>query len=146
MRDILLFIILMGVFSYMIDISYNEKIKNKDNFNLNLVLLLHHFLSMYILFGVLSNNIKFLKIYTFILMVIFVSWIIFDDVCLITELTDNLDNNKLGFDNGFLMIYKKMFKEKSESDYKNEKSMANYILLPLLIMISFYKIHKLTSK
>jgi uncharacterized protein with PQ loop repeat len=136
----------MGVFSYMIDISYNEKIKNKDNFNLNLVLLLHHFLSMYILFGVLSNNIKFLKIYTFILMVIFVSWIIFDDVCLITELTDNLDNNKLGFDNGFLMIYKKMFKEKSESDYKNEKSMANYILLPLLIMISFYKIHKLTSK
>ena len=146
MRDILLFIILMGVFSYMIDISYNEKIKNKDNLNLNLVLLLHHFLSMYILFGVLSNNIKFLKIYTFILMVIFVSWIIFDDVCLITELTDNLDNNKLGFDNGFLMIYKKMFKEKSESDYKNEKSMANYILLPLLIMISFYKIHKLTSK
>jgi len=146
MRDILLFIILMGVFSYMIDISYNEKIKNKDNFNLNLVLLLHHFLSMYILFGVLSNNIKFLKIYTFILMVIFVSWIIFDDVCLITELTDNLDNNKLGFDNGFLMIYKKMFKEKSESDYKNEKSMTNYILLPLLIMISFYKIHKLTSK
>jgi uncharacterized protein with PQ loop repeat len=136
----------MGVFSYMIDISYNEKIKNKDNLNLNLVLLLHHFLSMYILFGVLSNNIKFLKIYTFILMVIFVSWIIFDDVCLITELTDNLDNNKLGFDNGFLMIYKKMFKEKSESDYKNEKSMANYILLPLLIMISFYKIHKLTSK
>ena len=79
-------------------------------------------------------------------MVIFVSWIIFDDVCLITELTDNLDNNKLGFDNGFLMIYKKMFKEKSESDYKNEKSMTNYILLPLLIMISFYKIHKLTSK
>ena len=146
MRDILLFIILMGVFSYMIDISYNEKIKNKDNLNLNLVLLLHHFLSMYILFGVLSNNIKFLKIYTFILMVIFVSWIIFDDVCLITELTDNLDNNKLGFDNGFLMIYKKMFKEKSESDYKNEKSMTNYILLPLLIMISFYKIHKLTSK
>jgi len=146
MRDILLFIILMGIFSYMIDISYNEKIKNKDNFNLNLVLLLHHFLSMYILFGVLSNNIKFLKIYTFILMVIFVSWIIFDDVCLITELTDNLDNNKLGFDNGFLMIYKKMFKEKSESDYKNEKSMTNYILLPLLIMISFYKIHKLTSK
>jgi len=115
MRDILLFIVLMGIFSYMIDISYNEKIKNKDNFNLNLVLLLHHFLSMYILFGVLSNNIKFLKIYTFILMVIFVSWIIFDDVCLITELTDNLDNNKLGFDNGFLMIYKKMFKEKSES-------------------------------
>ena len=146
MRDILLFIILMGVFSYMIDISYNEKIKNKDNLNLNLVLLLHHFLSMYVLFGVLSNNIKFLKIYTFILMVIFVSWIIFDDVCLITELTDNLDNNKLGFDNGFLMIYKKMFKEKSESDYKNEKSMTNYILLPLLIMISFYKIHKLTSK
>jgi len=146
MRDILLFIVLMGIFSYMIDISYNEKIKNKDNFNLNLVLLLHHFLSMYILFGVLSNNIKFLKIYTFILMVIFVSWIIFDDVCLITELTDNLDNNKLGFDNGFLMIYKKMFKEKSESDYKNEKSMTNYILLPLLIMISFYKIHKLTSK
>ena len=146
MRDILLFIILMGIFSYMIDISYNEKIKNKDNLNLNLVLLLHHFLSMYVLFGVLSNNIKFLKIYTFILMVIFVSWIIFDDVCLITELTDNLDNNKLGFDNGFLMIYKKMFKEKSESDYKNEKSMTNYILLPLLIMISFYKIHKLTSK
>jgi hypothetical protein len=146
MRDILLFIILMGIFSYMIDISYNEKIKNKGNFNLNLVLLLHHLLSMYILFGVLSNNVKFLKIYTFILMVIFVSWIIFDDVCLITKLTDNLDNNNLGFDNGFLMIYKKMYKEKSESDYKSEKSMTNYILLPVLIMISFYKIHKLTSK
>ena len=88
MRDILLFIILMGIFSYMIDISYNEKIKNKGNFNLNLLLLLH----------------------------------------------------------GFLMIYKKMFKEKSESEYKNEKSFTNYILLPVLIMISFYKIHKLTSK
>ena len=146
MKDISLFIILMGIFSYMIDISYNEKIKKKGNFYLNLVLLLHHFLSMYALFGVLSNNVKFLKIYTFILMIIFVSWIIFDDVCLITALSDKLDDNNLGFDNGFLIIYRKIIKGKSDCEYKNEKSIMNYILLPVLIMISFYKIHKLTSK
>lgn len=89
----LIYIILLGILSYLLDIStapkrYYSKCINKTKFHLKL--LLHHTIVMFIFFGWLSNNKYLLIIYVFIPFILIIHWKTNNNRCVMTEDVNNM--------------------------------------------------------
>jgi hypothetical protein len=140
-------IILVGILSYLLDLKYNKNFKTiecKKSISFHLILLAHHLLAVYIIFGIFSNNKTFLKIYACVLGIIIISWILFNDYCLITYHTNKIC--EIPVDTPFSSIFGKIFNFFNGKSDENKKDILEYVLIPSLIFISFFRISKLSKK
>lgn len=144
-RTLYSLIIIIGILSYILDIKYNphfKKCKNKSFF-FHLLLLLHHLLAVYIIFGIFSKTKNSLKIYASVLGVILLSWYLYGDNCLITYYTNEICgiHTETPFSSIFGKLYHLLIGNSKDKDEK-QKNILEYILIPSLIFIAFYKISK----
>lgn len=136
---IIYLILIASILSYLYDINYNSNYKNCKKVSFNLLLFFHHFLASFLIFGWLSNDVKFLKIYVCTVAVVYISWILFSDYCLLTVYTNRLCN--IPEDIPFESLYSKIIRRFFGSSSKT-KSISEYIIFPILIVIGLIKIEK----
>jgi hypothetical protein len=138
-------IVIVGIISYILDLKYNihfKKCKSNSIF-FHLLLLFHHILAVYIIFGIFSKTKNSLKIYVSVLGIILLSWYLYGDKCLITYYTNKICNipTETPFSSIFGKLYHLLLGNTKDSKEK-QKNILEYILIPSLIFISFYKISK----
>ncbi len=139
-RDLTLIFILSFV-SYICDICKNSQTlyKNcKNKLVFNSVLLFHHFIWTFALFGFLSNNNQFLRIYVVVLIIYLIHWRLNKNQCFITQWV----RKECGLDDSHTLQY---FTDIifSKSDWgtnilKNRSSQK--VFLFILIIISILKL------
>lgn len=136
-------IVVAALISYLYDIMNNKnynscrKIKNLKNISFNLLLFFHHLLASFLIFGWLSNNIGFLKVYTFTVLIVYLSWLIFKDNCMLTVYTNRLCgiSDNIPFESLYSKIIRGIFGGSVQT-----KSTSEYIIFPIFIILGFIKI------
>jgi hypothetical protein len=142
MKNTILIIIFLGIFSYLIDIltaskDYYQKCINNKLFHIEL--LLHHIIVIFIFFGWLSNNKYILLIYLFIPIILISHWKMNNNRCKITEDVNNLcDLDKDEYIRDFLYIVGLKKTKYYDSFYK-------FFLIFTFIYV-IYKLYKLHHK
>lgn len=145
MKSLITFIILFGIFGYLLDLKKNKDFKNcKKSLSFHSILLFHHLLSSFFLLGILSFNLTFMKVYVFSLFILFTSWFVYDHNCLITYYNNKIADIdcKIPFRSPFTYIL-------GEDDDIENKAWIQYLQVAIFIAITFIKIEyvsKIKSK
>ena len=139
-RDLTLIFILSFV-SYICDICKNNKTlyKNcKNKIVFNSVLLFHHFIWTFALFGFLSNNNQFLRIYVVVLIIYLIHWRLNKNQCFITQWV----RKECGLDDSHtLQYFTDIIFSKSDWGTNILKSRSSQkVFLFILIIISILKL------
>ena len=102
---------------------------------MNLAHYIHYIITIFIIFGFLSNNYKLLKIHLIFNLIIIMHWISNNNKCILSEYDYNNDNT--GYTNN---IVKKIF----GINIQNNELLSNisYLILIISSLISFIKIKK----
>lgn len=137
------FIIVLATISYLYDIYYNKNFKDCYSLSFNGLLYIHHLLAITLLFGFLSNSVTFLKLYIALVTIVYISWFIYKDKCIITVATNRMCGipDDVPFESIISVIVRKIFKTNNKQKTKTE-----LIIFPILIIIAFIRIKILSKK
>jgi hypothetical protein len=137
-------IIIIGIIGYVIDINKNGDFKDcKDKIEFQSVLLFHHLLSAYFILGILSNNVKFLKVYAVSLMILYTSWIIYDHTCLVSYYNNKIGN--LDYDLPFRGVMSYVLEPYCGKPKRGEKSWMEYVQVPVFFILTLLKIGQISN-